>query len=82
MNIVTNHLLQGTDMGLFSWMIDRYYADRAEAKEARDIEAQKREQAQTARNTGDYGKAGALDYEAETQRRRKEAAQGRSGGLD
>lgn len=68
-------------MELFN-RIARYFSDQATAREARDLEAQKREQAQTARNTGDYGKAGALDYEAETQRRRKEAAQGRSGGLD
>lgn len=69
-------------MGLFRTLVDRYRADRAEAREARDLEAQKREQAQTARNIGNYGKAGALDYEAETQRRRKEGAEGRSGGLD
>lgn len=68
-------------MELFN-RIARYFSDQAIAREARDMEAQQREQAQTARNTGDVGKALDLEYKAETSRRRKEAAQGRSGGLD
>lgn len=68
-------------MGLFD-RIARYRADRAEAREARDMEAQHREQAATAQRTGDTSRAMDLRYKAETQRRRKEAADGRSGGLD
>lgn len=62
-------------MELFN-RIARYFSDQATAREARDMEAQ------TARKTGDIGKALDLEYKAETSRRRKEAAQGRSGGLD
>lgn len=65
-------------MELFN-RLARYFSDQATAREARDMEAQQREQAQT---TGDIGKALDLEYKAETSRRRKEAAQGRSGGLD
>lgn len=60
----------------------RYFRDQATAREARDIAAQKREHAQTARRTGDEGKAKALEYEADTQERRQRAAEGRYQGLD
>lgn len=63
-------------------MVERYRADRAEAREARDLKNHYNEQAASAQRTGDHGRAMDLRYKAETQRRRQEAAEGRSGGLD
>lgn len=62
--------------------LKQYYADRSTYREARDMEAQSREQAASARRQGDTNKALKREYEAETQRRRKEAAKGRISGLD